>query len=415
MNFYQELQASTNDFIEPASLKNQLDIADVYDAPFRTLLSMAESRGTDDSYRNSLRIYVNGESREDLEEDILLNPPHSFDEIEEWGRTTFKGQDFLVVMNRVEKWYSPIVKWCGHLFEDADGQLNDELLHLEVTYFIGNTTYTPFGIHIDDISEALHLNLGPNERYMYLWEPETYKKARGSYEPFINPSPRIFNHSQKNIIKKDNWFFLPASKYFHVGENTDFSISLAVAMIRLDEHELLKRAVELAQIPFEDASESIDVKSIIKQTTEVVRNHKNGIIPLTEIGSFNHPAELALVQYALRIRSNLGFRISAGATDKAFPELSVWRESSISLHTPFKLFVLEKEQEVDVFAGGHMISLVKHGAILNIIEKFNGECSLSVMELIETFLNDINEDSIYLLCKTLYKCGVLGVKMNEYV
>ncbi|MCA1065307.1 hypothetical protein QTG56_07450 [Rossellomorea sp. AcN35-11] len=414
MSFFQELQVSTKDFIEPASLKNQMDITDVYDAPFQTLLSMARAKGTDDSYRNNLRIYVDGESREDLEEFILLNPPHSFEEIERWGRTTFKGQDFLVVINRVEKWYNPIVKWCGNLFEAAKGQLNEELLHVEVTYFIGNTTYTPFGIHIDEISEALHLNLGPNERYMYLWEPETYKKMRGSYEPLINPSPQIFSHSQKYNIEKDNWFFLPASKYFHVGENADFSISLAVAMIRLDENELFKRAMELAQLPLE-APGSIDVKGIIKQTVELECHQKSGMIPLTELIQANDPAEVALVQYALRMRSNLGFRIPTSTTDKEFPELSDWRESSISLNAPFKLLALEKEHEVDVFAGGNMMSLIRHDAILDIIKKLNTEFSLSVIELIETFKDEINEDSIYLLCKAFYKYGVLEVKFHEYV
>ncbi|WP_341357081.1 hypothetical protein [Rossellomorea sp. y25] len=413
MSLFQELQASTKNFMEPAALKNQLDITNVYEAPFHTLLSMAKSAGTDDSYRNNLRIYVNGESREDLEEYILLNPPHSFGEIEEWGRRTFKGQDFLVVINRVEKWYNPIVNWCGSLFEAAKGQLNEELLHLEVTYFIGNTTYTPFGVHIDEISEALHLNLGPNERYMYLWEPETYKKVRGSYEPLINPSSQLFSHSQKNTIAENDWFFLPASKYFHVGENTDFSVSLAVAMIRFDENDLFKRAMELARHELGDPG-SIDIKSIIKQTLHVENNQKNGIIPLKEIIKSSDPAEEAIIQYVLRIRSNLGFRVPTKTTEKEFPALAAWKDSSISLTTPFKLLVLEKEDGLDVFARANMISLVKHDVILEIMKKLNMECSLNVKELVKTFHDQVNEDSIYLLCKTLYKCGVLEVGIHEY-
>ncbi len=414
MNFYSELSKSTNNFFSPSLYSNlsDLDLAAVYEAPIKTLLEMSNSV-EDTTYKNSLRIYVNGESREDLEEYIIKNPPQSFPSLEEWGKKIFGEEaDYLIILNRVEKWHDPIVKWCGDLFHSANGKIHEDLLHLEATYFIGNTTYTPFGVHIDDISDALHLNLGPNKRYMHLWTPELYKEKRGSLEPLINPNNSFLASSDRFEINPNNWFYLPASRFYHVGENTDFSVSLAIALIRFDSETIFKRAI--TEGINKEETNSLDVNQLINNVLKEVVQSRDGIISYEKISTLNNHIEEEVIKYTLRIQSNLGFRVPTKRTSLDLTDQVIWEKSLVSIMKPFKILTLVKEDKIHIFARGNMISLSKNYSVLSFIKMLNTENSIEFQQLLEKYSHSLSEESLNYLIQTLYKCGILEVKSLEY-
>ncbi|GGD29585.1 hypothetical protein [Pontibacillus salipaludis] len=403
---FKELELDTNNFQIPASyIRNtNLDFSAVYEAPSKTLEEMSSQKLSNDSYKKSLRIYVDGEAREDLTEYILNNPPSSFSELEKWGEEKFKDQDFLVILNRVEKWNDSIVTWCDDLFKDAKGQINDELLHLEVTYFIGNTTYTPFGVHIDEISDALHLNLGPHNRYMYLWDPEVYKKLRGSSLPLTNPDNNFLAHSNRHLIQPDNWFFLPASKYYHIGENNDFTVSLAIALIKYDEDTLLQKICSSNK-----QESNIDLSIIVKRVLEEEFHREDGIIPLREISQSTEDQIKEVTKYILRIRSNLGFRVPTNTNTNDASVLSNWEYNSYSINQPFKILTLETDEEINLFARGNTISLIKNNSVIEIVRQLNLGKNINAAYLREQFGDYLSEKSFYSIISNLYKCGVIQV------
>ncbi|AST93578.1 hypothetical protein BC6307_21060 [Sutcliffiella cohnii] len=412
MNFYKDLIKKTNNFISPSLNDNlaELDLTAVYDAPVKALKEMSKSvQVQDPTYKNSLRIYVNGEAREDMEEYILQNPPQSFSVLEEWGKDTFGDADYLIILNRVEKWHDPIVKWCGELFLSAEGKIHEDLLHLEVTYFIGNTTYTPFGVHIDDISDALHLNLGPNKRYMHLWSPELYKKMRGSLKPLINPNNQFLAKSQRFQINPNNWFYLPASRYFHIGENTDFSVSLAIALIRFDSETIIKRSLQEDIVKIQSINDQ-DINELINNVLEEVVQREDGLISYEKVSTCkDNKLEEEVIKYILRIQSNLGFRVPTKMTLLKMDQ-SRWNESTISIVKPFKILTLVKDDVMHIFARGNIVSLTNHSILSELIKYLNSESSIEFQELKMKYSQHLSEDSLNTLIQTFYKCGILEVK-----
>ncbi|MFJ7941155.1 hypothetical protein ACIQYG_22075 [Peribacillus sp. NPDC096622] len=403
----------TNGFLKPFIKTNSnTDLSYVYEAPIKTLLSLSHLVGKDPSYKNSLRIYVNGEAREDLEEQVLKSVPNSFSDLEQWGKDTFDNQDYLIILNRVEKWYDPIVKWCGELFQDSKGIIDERLLHLEVTYFIGNTTYTPFGVHIDEISDALHLNLGPNKRYMHLWEPDIYRKVRGSLLPLHNPGGHVLEYAKHYQINPNHWFFLPASKYFHIGENTDFSVSLALALIKYDEDTIIKRSLKESSLSYNENT-PIDVASLLKCIINEEANSEDGVIPYSKLSKLNNEVEEKVIEYIFRIRSNLGFKVPTTQGSLEFININKWKNSSFSLVNPFKLIVLEKSEKIHLFARGNMISISKNETVLELIRTINLGKEVETNTLIRLFGDRLSESTLYYLIERLYKCEVIEVSTFE--
>lgn len=408
---FKELELDTNYFQKPVSYSKYSAPQAIYEAPIKTLQSLSKQEVTFDSRTKSLRIYVNGEAREDLDDYVLSNLPSSFSELEKWAKETFRNDEFLIILNRVEKWHDPIVKWCGEFFQESDGKMNEKLLHLEVTYFIGNTTYTPFGVHIDEFSDALHLNLGPNKRYMYLWNPELYKSLRGSAQPLPNPGNNILSNAEKHLINPFEWFFLPASRYYHVGENKDFSVSLAFALLKYDDKTMIERVFQ-GNSELKNRAFNLDVSLIIDNILNELKKNKDGIISFEAYNSTDDIEE-EVIKYILKIRSNAGFRVpTSNPSEILFLDFTSWKDAVYSISRPFRVLVLESNGDMHIFARGNRMSLKRNESILDVIRTINSGEAIDVFNLIEKLGDSLSEKSLYTFFEKLYQCGVL--KISDY-
>ncbi|CCQ94340.1 hypothetical protein CULT_1810004 [[Clostridium] ultunense Esp] len=393
MDIFNNLQSLSQNFNKPISLKGECEDIELFqNVPVLVLQRMAKLHSEHNEI-NDIRVYIDSAMNPKFKNDILCSPPSSKENLKEWAMRMSDGKEILLVMNTVERWDEQIARFFANRFKSIDPCVDNQLVHIEITYFIGNSKYTPFGVHIDEFSDALHFNLGPTDRAMYLWEPELYEKSKGSLASSYNPES-IFEMGQRHEIKQGYWFFLPASSYYHIGVNTGFSISLAIAFIRYDKQKLLERALRMKVSDYcqESCLKEDRITNLVQETSK-----QSGIVQsqsyCKEIISVNE----AIEEYVLRIRSNGGFRVPPMKNKSICKE---WKKKIIHLVKPFKLLVLVDER-IRIFARGSMLSCRRNDNIIRLIEQINSGEEIYVPHLIQEYSSHLNEDVLYTLLEYL--------------
>jgi hypothetical protein len=133
-----------------------------------------------DAAANDLRIYTGGVHDPRATEDFLsLEPAGTPEELETVCRTAFGDIEYSLVLNKVERWVPAAAPAVAEIAAELQRLSPDSLIHAELLYFVGDSRFTPFGIHIDDAADALHFNFGPSPRQISLWEPDLFTELTG--------------------------------------------------------------------------------------------------------------------------------------------------------------------------------------------------------------------------------------------
>lgn len=326
-----------------------------------------------------IRFYRNG-SLENVDRfrQLLKNSKiETFEDIEktfnENNNTTFS-----IVINRTEELSTELSYYVTKKFKENSNYFSNNDILLESTYFISNYTYTPFGIHIDDISNALHFNLTSKSREMILWENKYFE---GINLEKVEEIQCVEKYGKSYIIDNQKSFFLPAQTYYHVGKNKGFNISFAVAFIKYPTKELLKRVIE-------HNSDYISENYTIS---------KNEVID----------TQFLYKKYQMKYESNNYLRGIATKNESAF-EIS--DNMKFKKYAEFKIiWCKDKNGNIFIFIRGHELVL-KYNIIYELIfEYINSNDVISVVNLRDSISKNIPDDTYIAILQLLYKYNFIEV------
>lgn len=398
MSLLKEIQSLSESFQEPVELFSSIYNGQlIRKAPLEALVNMSRNNGKD------IRIFSEGEFCPDLESKALSTIEVEDEDIIDWLKNLSSREDIFLAINKVDYWHEEMARWCAQLFKEIENDFKNELLHLEVTYFIGNPRYTPFGVHIDEVSDALHLNLGPNDRSMVLWDKETYVQCTGSTQSMFDPDA-ILSKGTEYQIKKGQWFYLPASRYYHIGVNNGFSLSLAIALIRYDAKTFVEKAVQQKATDL-----SVDWNSLLPGVLQYINESSDVIDQSRDTNSSSFSIEDAIMEYTLRIKSNGGFRMSPRKINKP----ADWEKGQVSLVKPFPIYVMKESalERYKLFARGNVLHNLPID-VLNLVTSLQSGNAIKVNKLIQS-MSRITPKSILLLLSYLIQCQAIEVVNDE--
>lgn len=338
----------------------------VEDAVLGSLHAMRTS-ADGDAAANDVRVYTEGVH--DLRETAHLlsfDPGATLAELETTCRKVFGDAEHSIILNKVEKWFPAVAPAVAEITTELQRLLSDSLLHAELLYFIGNSRFTPFGIHIDDAADALHFNFGPSHRQIWLWEPERFIELTGGRRSFYR-TQELAEYGQPNLVRSGEMFFLPATRYYHVAENHGFSISMVLTLIQYSPERVVRRAMrsraaELA--PREQ--ESGLVGSLLGQV------QSGDFLQSRPADGRSVDVADAVADYVLRIRSNGGFRATPRSI--AVPDLA---GEAVRRVRPFPLILQQgRSGTVKIFARGAVITAPDRPGIRELVRSLSGNDSV---------------------------------------
>ncbi|XBS71527.1 hypothetical protein ABK905_11735 [Acerihabitans sp. KWT182] len=219
----------------------------------------------------------------------------------------------------------------------------------EVTLFMGDYGYTPFGIHLDDpFTSVVHCHFGPAVKTMTLFNIEEFHRLNGKSKNCFEPS-LLIPFGKTYAIRPGDIFLLPPH-YYHVGHTDGFSIGIAVAISKYPEASTTQRLLQ-------HAIADSDLSGGIAQVIE--RAEKDGLSFASWLRAA-HRKHLAQAESRGRLRYSprLGYRQNAISKD------ALW------LPDPdFPITCSEHAGHLSLFARGHQIRMKKSPVIYKLLEK----------------------------------------------
>ncbi|MFK0380257.1 HEAT repeat domain-containing protein [Pandoraea sp. NPDC090278] len=190
------------------------------------------------------RVYIENGLNSEANDWIRYSEPLHGENFEDWLIRTMRQHPFGVVVNQAERWSDSLARLATDLTASIREDLGKRHTRVEISCFIGNYGYTPFGIHLDDpFTSVIHVHLGPAPKTMYLWKDEIFSQIDGIRHRFeIN---RLKVHADAYQIRSGDTFILPPH-YWHIGETTKFSVGLAIAIVRDSDRRLVKTVIDHA-------------------------------------------------------------------------------------------------------------------------------------------------------------------------
>lgn len=189
------------------------------------------------------RIYLDGNLSAEADDWIRHTEPHRSERFESWLQRSMGYRRFGIIVNHAEKWSDTLACFTAEFVEPIRESLDKNHTNVEISFFIGNYGHTPFGVHLDDpYSSVVHLHLGA-VKTMYLWNDEVFKQCDGIHHRFDVDNIKMFAESYK--IESGDAFVLPPH-YWHIGEATDFSVGLAIAISRETDVSLTRNSLGYA-------------------------------------------------------------------------------------------------------------------------------------------------------------------------
>ncbi len=359
-----------------------------------------------DFRRACLRVYVGGQTDSDLETAVLENPPHEGQSLEDWGVGLFSDHEFSIVLNRVERYNDDLCCRVARLLGPLREEYSVPPMEFEITFFVGNCRFTPFGAHIDEATTALHLVLGPHSRQMVLWDPETYKSLTGTPGPLSDPT-EILQAGRSFRLRPNDFFFLPATEYYHVGINEGFTVALAIAIFDRTMADFIEQALRHAErlFPHLMSSDMWQPDALNKDQT-LFRTR----IPVTEAPSAEHSAAATIEHYYLEKHSNLGLR------SPPLPSASRNRgqdNTRLKLLNPFKIVVLDRGERLSVFLRGRSFTTKNHPALVDLFTMLNRSTPVRVADIVRQYDGVLSRDVILYITQLLTEYRIVEVEHSH--
>jgi hypothetical protein len=367
--FWQRLLHDTSHFQEAALYPEMLNPDFDYESVFRNFFN---NYSDDQVIRQAAKVRVYEEGRKDhsLLERIKKHPPQKHERLSTWGQSLFRGKPWCIVLDKVsgciDELTFPVARWIEPLISSYPAAT----LLTDISPYIGEYGYTPFGAHIDIPGvSVLHLHLGPGKKEMTVWDAAEFRKLSNSDKTVCHDFEPYLSKGTTYIIKPGDVFHLPAGTHYHIGKADEFSVGLTVALKKETARDILKRALK------EHQSEQGS-----KRDSQIVAS------------------------YQLRKTSNVGFMRcpvlkSASGTD--------FFNKEIRINSPFQLIVLKRDEHyTDVYVRGRRLVIKNNPEVVNLLNLLNKEESVVLSDSFFSSRNSEQQVILTLIAK-LFNYGGL--------
>lgn len=355
-SFWDRLIAHSDNFLNPLHFESEFEYTGDYEKAILKLISLYIRNDTV-RQQASIRLYLDGQPRQPKQYLSKSTLPENETTTQEWANKHFPDQTFGLVFEKVEHWSDEFVIAMAKVTQSYSNQLSPEDSSFNLTLFAGNYGFTPFGAHIDkhEYLKALHFQLGPGTKTMTLWEPELFRGITGSEDlNCYQPAPYI-SKGNSYTLQTGDVFLLPTERYYHVGNNVDFSVSLALGIVKDNPQSSIRKALA-------KWSSTFPVKnSTIKEMQSSVSNLTIGEI---------------VRQYGHKKKSNALYQ-GAPLIKLAIPKLLIGKSLVITSSFSILLITLSPDR-FEVYARGYCWRGSIEAADCNLIQLLNAKETIKV-------------------------------------
>jgi hypothetical protein len=230
--------------MEPLSVKQAFDPSLFDDRLFFELFD-GMSANPEHAISGLFRVYINGMLSPRYENEVLYTKPLFNEGFEAYLSRATGGHKFGIVINGAEHWSDTLARLAARIFPSIIEAQGVQRSTVEVTLFIGNYGYTPFGIHIDDpYTSVVHFHAGPAAKEMTLFDKEEFHRLNGTSKNCFEPQ-KLLNYGRTFVIEAGDVFLLPPH-YYHIGNTEKFSVGIAFAVSKYPATSLCKQVLQYA-------------------------------------------------------------------------------------------------------------------------------------------------------------------------
>ncbi|WP_338844708.1 hypothetical protein V8J88_13770 [Massilia sp. W12] len=332
-----------------------------------------------------VRVYIEGMLSPEHENAVLYEKPLVDEGFATFLKRVCDGRPFGLVINGAEQWSEPLARLAGKLFApilDAQGL---SCSTLEVTLFIGDYGYTPFGIHIDDpYTSVVHFHVGPGMKEMTLFGREEFHRLNGERKNCFQPK-RILAHGKTWAIQAGDVFVLPPH-YYHIGDTKGFSIGVAIAVSKYTKQNISKQIVN-------KASNAEQFAKNFEEILQEQRQHQQTV---------HDWLQLAHLEFYAKKNSQVSLRY--GWRRKPEYELN-WQENFIT-DPDFPLACLHLEKDIILFARGNRLRLANNELTTELAQALQAK-EFTLEQLHTSLQGKISYSALQVILKKMYEFGYL--------
>lgn len=187
------------------------------------------------------RVYVGEDRRDDLLGTVLDAPDWHDGYFVGWMQDLVGADRFSLVLNNLETVSPDLATGLGAFVASLMQGWGVPMGGAELVAFAGNYSGTAFGVH-EGYEDAFLTHYGPGIKHFYTWSGEDYRKLTGGDEPLYGDYGWLLEHGEHWILEPGDALFLPR-RVFHVGRQTEFSVSVAVPVYTYPDAAILSKAV----------------------------------------------------------------------------------------------------------------------------------------------------------------------------
>lgn len=314
------------------------------------LLKLFKGLSSDIDYTLSsfFRVYIEGMLSPQYENKVLMSTPKLEEGFNDYILRIMEGHKFGIIINGAEQWSDELAHMAAKIFGpiiEAQGTYNSTV---EVTLFIGNYGYTPFGIHIDDpYTSVVHFHVGPSKKEMTLFGKEEFHELNGEEKNCFEPDTLI-DKGAKYLIEAGDVFLLPPH-YYHVGNTQDFSISIAFALSKYPNEIMTKN---ILQKSIGEVFNEVHINDLINDSTNKKTSLSKWVLESKE-------------RYLKRKESRSNLKYSSLISNCYVIE----GHTNLFLNPFFKITYVVNKGKILVFSRGNHFSIPYDKSVKNIIDK----------------------------------------------
>jgi hypothetical protein len=333
------------------------------------------------------RVYIDGMLSPQYENEVLYTKPLPGEGFEAYVSRATGGRKFGIVVNGAEQWSDALARMGARVFAPVVEALGAARSTIEVTLFIGNYGYTPFGIHIDDpYTSVVHFHAGPTTKEMTLLGIEEFHRLNGVQKNCFQPA-KLIPHGRTFPIAAGDVFLLPPH-YYHIGSTEGFSVGVAFALSKYPETSMTRQVLQRA-IGEKDMAGPIDA---------LIGRAQDGGVSLADWLS------RVRAEHASQARSRGHLRYSFLPPGGAEPEVAaaqLWQRDP-----DFPLVQLETGDDLLLFARGNRIRLARNDTTRRLVAALP-HGAFSIEQYHRDLQGQVSLDALSILVRKLAHLGGL--------
>lgn len=355
---WKKLQKDSENYHKPVLYPNAFDYTNEFETAIHSLVQLYATNEIVKNLAPQLRLYVNQEAvdiHSYFSTEQVIKPEES---IQEWGKRIFKDQDYILVINCVERFSETFSSHFAKLMAPRLNDYSPDEVSYRITLFIGNSGFTPFGAHIDLPGlDVTHFHLGPGSKSMTLWKEDQFKELTNSQEKHCYDFENQLEYGQKYYLNKGDVFFFPADRYYHVGEYHEFSMAAAVGIIKESPYSFYKKAMSTWD--------------------EDIKQHLNQEIPTEEQGfkkltqqipkNIRDTSILEIIEVYKKKKESNAFMHHRPIRKKLRPIFLI--NKRVQLNDPFRILVISEKNQI--FSRGRKLDMTLNTETEHLLAQLN--------------------------------------------